>query len=106
MFRKRLKKLENDSKPYLKKVSQNAPNGVRACLDFQTFQGEDAPGLPYKDGPPAHQHTPPALMPHTAKFVPAGLLLQTKQSLSKMSHHLFQTETKLYIVLSITRAKY
>ena len=37
-----------------RKLFQNAPNGIRACLDFQNFSGE---GPPYENGPPAQFNT-------------------------------------------------
>ena len=37
-----------------RKVFQNAPNGIRACLDFQNFPREDSPN---GNGPPAHFNT-------------------------------------------------
>ena len=36
--------LANDNKLLLK----NAPNGIRACLDFHNFPGEEAPGIEEK----------------------------------------------------------
>ena len=29
-----------------RRVFQNAPNGIRACLDFQNFSGEGCPRIP------------------------------------------------------------
>ena len=36
---------------------QNAPNGIGACLDFQSFPGGGCPRIPLCNGPPAYFNT-------------------------------------------------
>ena len=47
-----------------RKVFQNAPDGIRACLDFQNFPREDVPGPPppHGNGPPAHIKISPSVL--------------------------------------------
>ena len=40
-----------------RRVFQNAPNGIRACLDFQNFHGGGFPGPHNRNGPLAHFNT-------------------------------------------------
>ena len=41
-----------------RKVFQNAPNGIRACLDFQNFPGVGFPRTLHLKWPPDHFNTP------------------------------------------------
>ena len=63
MGRMRLNQNYNSSR----KVFQNAPNGIRACLYFQNFPGEGWSRAPYGNGPPVHFDTAGGYLPNAER---------------------------------------
>ena len=81
-------------------VFQNAPNGIRACLDFQNFPGEDSPGPPYGNGPPAHFNTADGNLPSAERRTPNAKQNHRKK---QQPNGVLFTLTEVYLALRLVQ---